>query len=386
MPWDKLCTVGQYVCHGTSCVLWDNTCVNGMMLRWESVLPTSLILNDTHNDHTNITELEDSEMYGMTLPLAICQFLIWLTGTAGNMLSFIFFSHTDLRASSTGFLFRCLAVFDFIVVQEHFDSIIVLAGTSLLALHTWTCKIFVWLFVSFRIIAVWTLIMIGFERVIAVLWPHQFRTICTIRHGQVMILILVTSVLLLELPQLLSTDVFDASYDGGVKYCYIHFNSSLGQYMQKVDPWIAFILYSALPFICLFLINISIIYGLRRAHNKRVMLNSAPSGHVTVQNSSQLFSMTAMLVCISIAFMVLSLPWCIHGILEHVAGVYSRELRNVSFLLLALNHSINFGLYCLSGRYFRERFTKMLQCNCGSRLLPECLYNRIFTKRIYEVR
>ncbi len=306
----------------------------------------------------------DSNHHSITWPINVTQMSIWLMGTIGNILAIILFSQTDLKSSVTGFLFRCLAVFDFIVVQEHMDAIFVLAGTSVLALHTWTCKIFVYLFVSFRIIAVWMLVAIGTERMVAVIWPHRIQTICTIKRAKLFVSLLIVIVLLIQIPQILATEqnsYFDNSLNKVVRYCWLKEESNLRYYMDNIEPWIAFSLYSVLPFISLLTLNIIIIHRLHKAHKERKGLQEL-GGFSVGRSDAHLHSMTAMLLCISFSFIILTTPWCVHIIISHVTDIYSEPLREAGFLLLALNHSVNFILYCLSGRYFRELFIRMIRC------------------------
>ncbi len=322
---------------------------------FNQVVENSMVLNLTNG----------SSHYGINWPVNTTQLIIWLMGTIGNTLAIIFFLQAHLRSSATCFLFCSLSICDFIVVQEHMDAIFVLAGTSVLAQHTWTCKIFVYLFVSFRIIAVWMLVAIGTERMVAVIWPHRIQTICTIKRAKLFVSLLIVIVLLIQIPQIIATDLksyFDPPLNKVVRYCWVDEKSYLRYYMDNIEPWIAFSLYSVLPFIFLLTLNIIIIHRLHKAHKERMVLQEL-DGFSIGPSDVQLRSMTAMLLCISFSFIILTTPWCVYIIISSVSGIYIEPFREAAFLLIALNHSVNFALYCLSGRYFRKQFIKMVNCN-----------------------
>ena len=81
--------------------------------------------------------------------------------------------------------------------------------------------------------------------------------------------------------------------------------------------------------------------------------------------------MTAMLISISIAFLVLTFPWCVYMILtsgidlddpkQFIFFIHLDPLWALSYALTQVNHAINFYLYCVSGSKFRGEL-KALFC------------------------
>ncbi len=127
------------------------------------------------------------------------------------------------------------------------------------------------LYVSARIIVAWVLVAISVECDIAVWFPHMLKIICSIKRGRRLICIFIIGVMILEIPQILTTETFirfDAGLDRNINYCFINYTTDIGQYTLKIEPWIAFFMYSAVPFCFLFIINILIIVDVRRAQTK----------------------------------------------------------------------------------------------------------------------
>ncbi len=188
-------------------------------------------LNVTQDVSIEVVDEEEGGYDYYTIYL-YCQMSIWIMGTIGNSLSGIFFSQKEFRSSATGFLFRSLSVLDFIVVQEHIESIFIIIDIDVLQFNTVICKIFRYIFVCGRIRAVWTLVAIGVERLICVVWPHQAKIICTQKRSQIFITCLVISVWIYEIPQLITIEMVhyvEECWD--IKYCYVNYNSATGQYM-----------------------------------------------------------------------------------------------------------------------------------------------------------
>jgi len=80
-----------------------------------------------------------------------------------------------------------------------------------------------------------------------------------------------------------------------------------------------------------------------------------------------------MLVVVSVAWLVLTTPFAINSL---CASIYSRDahtraihvlVRTICFLLMYINHAINFVLYCLTGRKFRVELKETLSSLCPRR-------------------
>ncbi len=296
--------------------------------------------------------------YGLTV--------VWVIGTIGNILSFAVFSREVFKQSLTGFLFRCLAVFDFIVVQEHIEKPFLFGGIDTIGRTTLTCRISYWIIFSVQIIAVWVLVLIAMERLICVIWPHQAKVICTLRRGKILLGILICVSLLLMCQMLLaltSVGYYEPSLNNIQRYCVFRSKSfSLLYYSYYIRPWITLFVYSIVPFIVISKINLTIAISLGLAHNRRQAMQHSAANNTTGSSHDKLSSLTIMLMCISITFLVLSIPNSFHYLIKYFANIRNTELWAVGYVLQALNHSINFGLYCLSGQRFRHEVLKIISC------------------------
>jgi len=77
-----------------------------------------------------------------------------------------------------------------------------------------------------------------------------------------------------------------------------------------------------------------------------------------------------MLLVVSVAWLVLTTPWSVYTIQIRFHSIDPRTkatqilVRTVCFLLMYLNHAINFLFYCLMGRKFRVELKEMLRSLC----------------------
>jgi len=124
---------------------------------------------------------------------------------------------------------------------------------------------------------------------------------------------------------------------------WLYFSNVVMQYIESV-------VYVFFPVVSLTLINICIIYELRRFSKARQKLNR--------QGSDETRAMTVTMLSVTIAFVSLMLPFAVSAILDIIArhddsGGQS-QFFEVARLLALTNHGINFFLYTASTPNFRQ--------------------------------
>ncbi len=201
---------------------------------------------------------------------------MWVLGTIGNILAMIIFSRKTMVGSLSVFLFRFLAVFDFIAVQDHIQGWLRYIQIDLFDHHDWSCRIIFWVFHSCQMVSVWILVAIGVERLIGVVWPHQAKILCTINRGKIFLVILIcTSFFInsfhtLTLKQLSYYDIY---LQRVMLICnYVPSPDSwLYDYVNDIRPWILFLVYSGIPFVLIFGVNATIIGTLIHRQSLRMV-------------------------------------------------------------------------------------------------------------------
>ena len=131
---------------------------------------------------------------------------------------------------------------------------------------------------------------------------------------------------------------------------------------------------SILPFITLLILNIYIIreiHGRNNMFNKGSDVGTNPGKHSKMlmkkKWDSQEKQVTIMLLLVSFALLILTLPQYLHyGVFPY--SLYKNKLgltifvRNITSKLITLNNAINFFLYVISGSKFRQDLLHLMSC------------------------
>lgn len=172
--------------------------------------------------------------------------------------------------------------------------------------------------------------------------------------------------------------------------------------IEEVWPWVDALIYSFVPFVLILVFNSCIIKQISNANRLRHEITSeqvsttasfpqyagagssgSGCGAATAIITRSRFAgydsgkLTVMLLTISFAFLLTTLPANISLIASNVwtpnphnlhQMAQFRLFRTITELLMYLNHSCNFYLYCASGRKFRVHLCRLFRLNkyaCG---------------------
>ena len=136
-----------------------------------------------------------------------------------------------------------------------------------------------------------------------------------------------------------------------------------------------------LPSIVIFVLTVLIIVYLRRAKRRRLQKLETHAQLVKYISSKVDLQLTLMLISVSIAFLVLRLPYTVTFYLN----AYKYQLwtdppldtctsnriylaNKICDMIAITNYGVNFFLYCLCGSTFRNRLWMMLSCGSKRRI------------------
>ena len=161
----------------------------------------------------------------------------------------------------------------------------------------------------------WVIAAMSFNQYVAVLHPHNFKTLCSVNHSRLNVLV-IAILAMLKNAYSITTAGFIENRDG-TKLCVVVSNSSNGSTLayQWTDVFVACVL----PFVCMTYLNVRV--ALRLGSNRK---------HV-----AKVRQLMAMLSVVSIIFIVSSLCKKISAIVLtytlHKAGY------NMSYLMLTIS-------------------------------------------------
>jgi len=311
--------------------------------------------DDVLADVMNVLEYVNSVM----LPT----FLI--LGLVGNILTITIMQTKRYSHLTSRVILTCLACSDTaLLLTQPFNKMFVmkLIGFDLRALSNLGCKIFFIIFKSAKITSSWCLVLLCIERFTAVWYPLKAKTICTKRN---------TCIALLVVYIFIFTFTSFMSYASLVSngFCFHDFydvNDPAEVLLFGNFVIMACIFYSLLPSSVMIILTPLIIYKLSKQGKLRYKMTGSNKSSRRDGNK-----INAMLIGIVIAYIILVIPNTSLHIFSFKTGVnvFWRNsnrgfiiFRDVTQILEQLNYAINFFLYVLTSKQFRDGMVDLLTC------------------------
>ena len=183
------------------------------------------------------------------------------------------------------------------------------------------------------------------EKFFALYFPLKTRSICTVTMAK-----RVTFVATLILAGYNMQNFFIRKtrvFPKGPTRC-VPLNPSYGLINHRIE----YTLYSFALFTIMVLTNGAIIYTFMRASCARDQGGTESTNQALSKSANK---GTAMLITVSLAFLILTGPSAVFAVISHQADPLQRA---AIVILRYINHSINAVLYCVSGSRFRSELMK----------------------------
>ncbi|KAL8616319.1 hypothetical protein ACOMHN_056262 [Nucella lapillus] len=323
-----------------------------------------------------------------------------IMGTVGNLLSFIVLRcRAMVKVSSYQYL-ASLAIADCLVLYIGLLRLWLgeVTGTDFHDSTDWVCKLTISFGYMTSDLSVWLIIAVTVERYIVVCFPLRASTMINTARAKKVIGFLVLLMFTVNLHFFWTVEIVERPVDGqNVGNC-----EATPQYDTLVDtvwPWVDACIYSFVPFIFIIVLNILIIREVIKARNTRQRLLNTPEHHYHQQVTPRRFhsqavhsrnggggvvncrrtsgagegtKLTIMLLTVSFTFLLTTLPMNIALIFtafwnqrkSHDLQQAARFnlTKTVTELMMYVNHTINFGLYCATGHKFRQQIMLLMRC------------------------
>ena len=215
-------------------------------------------------------------------------------------------------------------------------------------------------------VANWLVIIFTIFRVIAVYWPHKANIYCTRKRAYMAVLLTCVASIIVNLDVLIHIEhIPQYNKAGRFMFNRCWFKGSHHTYYRFYNQWVLLVTMSIIPFIILISGNSMIIYKMIKYKVQRVQMS-------VETKSKEAESTTAMLISISLLFLVTQVPAIVVAMVKRrIRDVPRSEEFLVRFYLIDgickllkwVNHALNFVCYCIAGRRFREVLVEMMrQC------------------------
>ncbi|XP_052817936.1 probable G-protein coupled receptor 139 [Mya arenaria] len=321
---------------------------------------------DLEDQRLLIPEYRINKAIGLYLP----PFLL-LMGTFGHVMTFLIFRNKAMKRQSTNLFLAALAIADSIVLfvgllRRWLD---ILLEMDIQSESDWLCKTVSVLGYSSSQFSVWLIIAVTIERYLVVSHPLHTSRYCNLTRAKRIICLIALLIVAINFHLLFTVSVQE--HEHGLKSC--HSAPQFNVLVTIVWPWIDASLYALLPFLLIVIFNTLIITQtlkatIWRAAQNGLLINTADKRKVFKDNNIKL---TVMLLSVSFTFLITTFPMAIVMVFN---SEWSRDIENVPLsviaqrqllrtsaeMLMFLNHSVNFYLYCALGQKFRNQVLKTL--------------------------
>lgn len=303
---------------------------------------------------------KDLDLYGGGVAL--------IFGTIGNILCIGVLRRKRFRHGVATVFMIALAVVDIsclIVGQAGRHWVRALSGVDIAHDNLVYCKIWWHAVIATLGGSNWILALTSIERCIAVLAPMQAKKFLTRRNAYISLVIL--AVVLLAWNAHFYWTMTSVKTPTGGSLCVPDDDN---YFSAHVKAWLELAVKAIAPGVIIVISNALIIATLFKAAANRNKLSAG-----TGTDDPRLKSTVLMLICISVAFVLLTSPIQVSWILDqafpdnYVSSVEAANHRlrwAVNIFLAYLNNAINFLLYLISGREFRRElvqwFKELLSC------------------------
>ncbi|GAB6023165.1 hypothetical protein CHUAL_007990 [Chamberlinius hualienensis] len=344
---------------GSSMVLMDNDNWNEMdlTLTFDNVSDGELF--------DNVTQIsEDNGNLFLFVTYGVLVTFIGLMGLAGNILSIIVLSRPQMRSSIN----CCL------IGLATFDILVLVTSTLMFGIPRLTG--YTGFFVAYNQIifpniipyfvypvgliaqtgSVWVTVTVTIERYVAVCIPLRAKSLCTYGRARVYILIIAMFSICYNLPRFWEVercsevDPVTNITEYYAKPSYVRANQT---YVKVYITWMYLFVLYFVPFVTLAVLNSIIWLRVRAANRERQKLSRLQQKEM---------GLAIMLFCVVVVFFICNLLPLLVNVLE-VLDIIIDELTASSNLLVTMNSSVNFVIYCIFGQKFRRILLRTV-CSC----------------------
>ncbi|ESP01662.1 hypothetical protein LOTGIDRAFT_172511 [Lottia gigantea] len=231
--------------------------------------------------------------------------------------------------------------------------------------YTETCGLIFFLFYFAIHLNVALMVTMTAERYAAIRFPLKASRWFTIRKARVAILIQIFLVFTLDLHNFFTREMVEV--DGGNSSICSNVGEMNTFFLTMIWPWIDAVWYCYFPLACLCVLNILIIYHIKKSG--RIQRQMTQTGQT--ENTGKERQITIMLLLVTFCFLIFVGPMAMIIIIERYLWFRVRAqehalyflVRTILNYLMYTNHALNFLLYFMSGQRFRNQAKETL-CIC----------------------
>ncbi|ELU00794.1 hypothetical protein CAPTEDRAFT_190629 [Capitella teleta] len=218
------------------------------------------------------------------------------------------------------------------------------------------------------------------DRFVAVWLPFRATTICSVSKAKMVTLLLFITLVIYNVHVFCTIDLRSIDVNQRRQFC----GARKNRYMREMFNYVNFATYSVIPFVIVLILNIGIIIKVSRSAPHINGELAIRSNDAAVEKQQRQQRVTYMLLTVSFTFILLTGPFTLHSLIVKDTKDVNQQARNllsktICFMLMYANHSVNFYLYCVTGKKFRNEFIDTFSvCFRDNRIVRRRSSNRTF--------
>lgn len=202
--------------------------------------------------------------------------------------------------------------------------------------------------------SIWTTCLVTIERYWAVAYPLRAMVLSTRKRGLIALTIVSIASFVYNLPRFFEVQIKTDEETGvrTIEQSSLRLNET---YRLVYYIILNLLVIHVIPLITLTVLNFKIHQQIRSANVNRAHLSASQRSELNV---------SSMLMVLVLIFIICNFPAFIVNVLE-VFGVHTNFIDScatVSNLLVCINSSVNFLIYCIHGQRFRDKFIRIITC------------------------
>ncbi|KAH3839842.1 probable G-protein coupled receptor 139 [Dreissena polymorpha] len=340
-----------------------------------TVLSPVSVTNTTIVNNVSVTDGSVEQAVAMGMGMEITDKIHFVTsaiigpificlGLVGNILSMLVWRRWKMRSSTGTYLIgQAIADMGLLVFFMLTDSILMFRHSIASSSTFGAFYAFVGypLFFLFLLCSIWFTVGVTVDRYIQVCWINKAKEMCSEKRAWIGLSIITILCFLFNAPHFATyepvPDVERKSSDAGLRFT--EYGSSTGNINYEL--WVqCMMILEPVPWAIILTLNLLIIKRVTTT-NQQMDIKRGSSGKKMARKSEA--QLTRLLLTVTFTFLVLTAPRCIMQCFilfksgDHV--VFSKAFA-IAKLGLVINSSINFFLYCLSGKRFRKELRSVV--------------------------
>ncbi|XP_060069858.1 FMRFamide receptor-like [Ylistrum balloti] len=326
----------------------------------------SMISNDTAMDDDAMAIATKMHWYSSV----VFGIIFMIIGLTGNSLSILVWRRKAMRSSTGTYLIAQaiadsgLLVFFFIIdtIKMIWPEI-----AKSYAYGSFFSYIGYPIFFLFVVCSIWLTVGVTVDRYIQVCWIMHAKTMCNDKKAYTGIGIITFLCFVINLPHFMTYQPLSADMRGPDEAAFGPTEFGAGEGSMRYEFWVHCMFLVLVPWASIFILNMLIIRQVSSANKRMEDKRSSFASEKGKRSESQI---TRILLTVTFTFLVLIALQCITQcffMLKNAKG--DRRIINEAFAVaklgIVINSSINFFLYCLTGRRFRKELGHVLFRNCA---------------------